>query len=70
MNKVITDAPVQLSKVTAEKRLDEFTEVIELNKKIKELEYVIELLEKVEKNFNSMTYDIKNVIEILKLEQQ
>jgi|LauGreDrversion4_2_1035121.scaffolds.fasta_scaffold00254_33 tRNA(Ser,Leu) C12 N-acetylase TAN1 len=70
VNKVITDAPVQLSKVTAEKRLDEFTEVIELNKKIKELEYVIELLEKVEKNFNSMTYDIKNVIEILKLEQQ
>jgi len=70
MERVITDAPVAISKITAEKRIDDFQEVALLNKKIKELEYVVELLEKVEKNFNSMTYDIKNVIEILKLEQQ
>ena len=70
LERVISDAPVQISKITAEKRIDDFQEVALLNKKIKELEYVVELLEKVEKNFNSMTYDIKNVIEILKLEQQ
>ena len=59
-----------VSKALAERKVDDLAEMNTLNNKIKELEYVIELLEKVEKNFNSMTYDIKNIVEILKLEQQ
>lgn len=40
-----------------------------VNYEIKELELVIELLEKTEKVFQSMTYDIKNIIDIMKMEQ-
>jgi hypothetical protein len=70
VEKVVVDSPVVVSKALAERKVDDLTEMNVLNNKIKELEYVIELLEKVEKNFNSMTYDIKNIVEILKLEQQ
>jgi hypothetical protein len=70
VEKVVVDSPVVVSKALAERKVDDLTEMNILNNKIKELEYVIELLEKVEKNFNSMTYDIKNIVEILKLEQQ
>ena len=70
VEKVVVDSPVVVSKALAERKVDDLAEMNTLNNKIKELEYVIELLEKVEKNFNSMTYDIKNIVEILKLEQQ
>jgi hypothetical protein len=36
---------------------------------IQELELIIEYLEKTEKIFSSMTYDLKNAIELMKLEQ-
>jgi hypothetical protein len=70
VEKVVVDSPVVVSKALAERKVDDLAEMNTLNNKIKELEYVIEHLEKVEKNFNSMTYDIKNIVEILKLEQQ
>ena len=36
---------------------------------IEELELVIEYLEKAEKIFSSTTYDLKNAIELMKMEQ-
>jgi hypothetical protein len=37
--------------------------------KIKEYDYIIEYLEKVEKIMGSMVWEIKNVVELAKLEQ-
>ena len=37
--------------------------------KINEEKLIVEFLEKIEKIFSSLTYDIKNIIEIMKLEQ-
>ena len=43
--------------------------ISEINEQIEELELVIEYLEKAEKIFNSTTYDLKNAIELMKMEQ-
>lgn len=40
-----------------------------INEQIQEQELLIEFLERVEKNFFSATYDIKNVIQLMQLEQ-
>lgn len=37
-------------------------------KQIRDEEMIVEFLEKIEKVFNSMTFDIKNIVEIMKLE--
>ena len=39
------------------------------NQQIKELELVIELLEKTEKTFSETVYSIKNVVQLMQLEQ-
>ena len=41
----------------------------EITEEIEELELVIEYLEKAEKIFSSTTYDLKNAIELMKMEQ-
>jgi chaperonin cofactor prefoldin len=41
----------------------------DINEEIEELELVIEYLEKAEKIFSSTTYDLKNAIELMKMEQ-
>ena len=52
MNNVISKSPV----------------IAEINEQIEELELIIEYLEKAEKIFNSTTYDLKNAIELMKME--
>lgn len=44
------------------------SEMMELTNKCKELELIIEFLEKTEKNLTSMAWDIKNIVELMKLE--
>lgn len=53
MNNVIAKSPV----------------IAEINEQIEELELIVEYLEKAEKIFNSTTYDLKNAIELMKMEQ-
>lgn len=52
MNSVIAKSPV----------------IAEINEQVEELELIIEYLEKAEKIFNSTTYDLKNAIELMKME--
>jgi len=59
---------VKLSAPAIEKVIEDSEETKLLNKKIKDLELIIELLEKAEKTLASASYDIKNLIEIIKLE--
>lgn len=61
-------ASVKLSAPAIERVIEDSDETKALNKKIKDLELVIELLEKAEKTLASASYDIKNLIEIIKLE--
>lgn len=43
-------------------------DIIKLKNKKRELELVVELLEKAEKNLNSMVWDIKNIVALMQLE--
>lgn len=59
---------VKLSAPAIEKVIDDSDDTRQINRKIKDLELIIELLEKAEKTLASASYDIKNLIEIIKLE--
>jgi len=61
-------SPVAISSITLQNAVAESEVIKDLTQKIKEEKFVIELLEKTEKTFSSLTYDIKNIIEIIKLE--
>lgn len=63
------EADLKLSVGSVKEMISKSTVIKEINDEIEELELVVEYLEKVEKIFNSTTYDIKNAIEIMKLEQ-
>ena len=41
----------------------------EINQKINDESLIVEFLEKTEKTFSSISFDIKNIIEIMKMEQ-
>ena len=69
INRVIETSDVVISRNTAEKNVLKSKAVKEIDEKIKELGYVVELLEKAEQIFKGMSYDIKNIVEINKLEQ-
>ena len=65
-----SESPIDLSDAAAERMADKHTRVQEIRKQIQDQKLIIELLEKAERIFNSMTFDVKNMIEIIKLETQ
>jgi hypothetical protein len=68
VDKINEMSPVKLTAPVAERTAENSNELTEADAKIKEIELVIELLEKSEKTLNSTSYDIKNLIDIMKLE--
>jgi hypothetical protein len=69
MNKVENDSPIAMSKLNLEKSIENTEEIKNLNHQIKEHEMIVEYLEKVEKIYSSLTYDIKNMVQMTSLEQ-
>ena len=69
MDQIHDQSPVKLSTYTVDKTSDDSGMIKEIQVKINEEKLIIEFLEKTEKIFSSLTYDIKNIIEIMKLEQ-
>ena len=69
VSKICEASPVKITEFAAEKTAESGSSLKDMDEKIQELRLVIELLEKSEKTFSSMTYDIKNMIELQKLEQ-
>jgi hypothetical protein len=69
MNKVENDSPIAMSKINLEKSIENTDEIKTLNHQIKEHEMIVEYLEKVEKIYSSLTYDIKNMVQMTSLEQ-
>lgn len=61
--------PVKLSTATLATTVAESDTIKNFNTQIEEEKLIIEFLEKTEKTFSSLTYDIKNIVEIMKLEQ-
>ena len=64
----MSESPVKIAEPVAEKKVSKVDSVLKIDAEIKEAYLLIEYLEKVEKIFSSMTFDIKNVTEIMKLE--
>lgn len=61
-------SPITLSEVAAGKTIECHELLSEIDNKIKEFKLVIELLEETKKTLSAMTFDIKNIVEIIKLE--
>jgi len=69
VKKVITDSPVRISHSAAESAAEKHESIDSLNKGIAEQDTIIEYLEKVEKIMGNMHWEIKNIIDINKMEQ-
>ncbi len=69
IEKQINNSKIKLSRPSLEKNAETNDTVIRLKAKVKDEEYIIMYLDKVEQILRSMTFDIKNLTEILKLEQ-
>lgn len=68
IKKIHDSSPVKLTPNAMSDAAEEAPSIKSMNDEIKELKLTIELLEKTEKILSSMTYDIKNIIELQKLE--
>lgn len=69
ISKAEAASPITLSKINLEKTVEATDEVKKINEEIKENESIVEYLEKVEKVYSSLTYDIKNMIQMTSMEQ-
>tara|TARA_R100000152_G_C6660801_1_gene99734 strand:+ start:319 stop:693 length:375 start_codon:yes stop_codon:yes gene_type:complete len=69
VKKVIEDSPVRINQTSAESAAERYESVVKLNNSIKEQDTIIEYLEKVEKILSNMHWEIKNVIDMNKMEQ-
>ena len=67
--KLIEESPVKITLPVAEKASYKHEKMKEVSEKINEEELIIEFLEKTEKTFSAVGFDIKNIIEIMKMEQ-
>jgi hypothetical protein len=68
VKKIKESSPVKLSPATLEETAEKLPNYKKIKDDITNLKLMIELLEKTEKTLSSMTFDIKNIIEIQKLE--
>jgi len=69
VKKVVADSPVRISQSAAESAAERHDSISKLNNAISERDSIIEYLEKVEKIMGSMHWEIKNIIDINKMEQ-
>jgi len=69
VKRIISEAPVRLTQQTAEIAAESTDELIVIATSIKDYEFVVEYLEKVEKIMAGMGFDIANVIKIIAMEQ-
>ena len=69
VKKVIQDSPVRINQTSAETAAERYESVVKLNTSIKDQDTIIEYLEKVEKILGNMHWEIKNVIDMNKMEQ-
>lgn len=69
VRKIIEESPVKVTVPVAEKASYQHEKMKEISNKISNEELIVEFLEKTEKTFSAVGFDIKNIIEIMKMEQ-
>lgn len=69
VEKIIKESKVSITKMTAEKAVLESKQIKEIDDRLEELTFIVELLEKTEQIFKTMSFDIKNIIDLNKMEQ-
>lgn len=67
-SKIQDSTTYKVTKPVAEKAAANHDSIVDITNKIDELTVVIEFLEKAERILSSMTYDVKNLVEIMRLE--
>lgn len=68
LDKIHQESPVGLTSKTMDIAVDEHPVVQKIDEQVAENELLVEYLQKIEANFRSISFDIKNIIEIQKLE--
>jgi len=69
MDEIREKSDVALSKIALERMANKTTLIEGINKKIESEELCILYLEKVENIFRSMSYDLSNIVDLMKLEE-
>lgn len=67
-SKIQDSTTYKVTKPVAEKAANSHDSIVDITHKLDELSVVIEFLEKAERILSSMTFDVKNLVEIMKLE--
>jgi Mg2+ and Co2+ transporter CorA len=67
--RIVELSPVKMTSITADIAAESSKEIEDINDQIREFDYIIEYLEKVEKIFASMHWEIRNIIQINQSEQ-
>jgi len=62
------ESPIKLTYPSLKDAAERHSKIIELSQEIKEKEGVVEFLERVDKTIHSIGFDIKNLIELIKME--
>lgn len=68
VDEINRESPVKLSMIAAEKLASDHETISEIDQKIKNSELILEICEKSEKILGSASFDIKNLVELIKLE--
>ena len=68
VEEIRSKSPVKVTIPIAEKTAWQHGDMVEIQQRIEEQELIVEFLEKTEKTFSALGFDIKNIIEIIKME--
>jgi hypothetical protein len=68
LHKAKEQAPYKVSDASIEKSLKKTKTIKDIDREIREYKLIVDFLERTEKVFSSMTFDIKNLTEVMKLE--
>lgn len=66
--KIKEESLIELSTVAAERQAENHDLAKKIKKQIKEQDLLIEYLEKMEKHLSAITYDIRNITDMMKME--
>ncbi len=69
VSRLISESPIKITIQTAESAAENTLDIENINEKLKELDFIIEYLEKVEKIFSTIHWEIKNIVQINQMEQ-
>ncbi len=69
VDKIATEPSIELSKIAITNKVNQLPDIQNIDAEIEDMEVLILYVEKAEQIFKSMSYDLKNLIDLQKLEQ-